>query len=312
VAAHVLRPPALRRRRRRREALTGYAFVAPALVLFAVMGLYTIGYGLALSFARWNGFTPTWSWVGFGNYLDLLYRDPVYAPLVRGAALNTLAVMIAVPLLIVLISFPLAYTLNRIRLLRTTFRTIFFLPFVTAGIAVFYAWTYVLEPNGSLNFILRHLGLGTLSQPQGFLGNPSTALPTLIAVMAWGAIPVGIVLYLTGLQAIDGTVLDAAQIDGAGSFRTMTAIIWPLLRPITAAVVMLNVRDALQSFQVFLIMTNGGPGTDTTVLGLESYKLAFAANLGQTLGLASALGWILFVVALLLAAVNLRLLRSRA
>ncbi len=311
MAAHVLRPPALRRRRRLKEAFTGYAFVAPALVLFAVMGLYTIGYGLALSFARWNGFTPTWSWVGFGNYLDLLYRDPVYAPLVRGAALNTLAVMIAVPLLIVLISFPLAYTLNRIRLLRTTFRTIFFLPFVTAGIAVFYAWTYVLEPNGSLNFILRHLGLGTLSQPQGFLGNPSTALPTLIVVMAWGAIPVGIVLYLTGLQAIDGTVLDAAQIDGADAFRTMTAIIWPLLRPITAAVVMLNVRDALQSFQVFLIMTNGGPGTDTTVLGLESYKLAFAANLGQTLGLASALGWILFVVALLLAAVNLRLLRSR-
>ena len=313
MAAHVLRPPtpALRGRRRLKEAITGYAFVAPALVLFAVMGLYTIGYGLALSFARWNGFTPTWSWVGFGNYLDLLYRDPVYAPLVRGAALNTLAVMIAVPLLIVLISFPLAYTLNRIRLLRTTFRTIFFLPFVTAGIAVFYAWTYVLEPNGSLNFILRHLGLGTLSQPQGFLGNPSTALPTLIVVMAWGAIPVGIVLYLTGLQAIDGTVLDAAQIDGANAFRTMTAIIWPLLRPITAAVVMLNVRDALQSFQVFLIMTNGGPGTDTTVLGLESYKLAFDANLGQTLGLASALGWILFVVALLLAAVNLRLLRSR-
>jgi ABC-type sugar transport system permease subunit len=92
----------------------------------------------------------------------------------------------------------------------------------------------------------------------------------------------------------------------------MTAIIWPLLRPITAAVVMLNVRDALQSFQIFLIMTNGGPGSDTTVLGLESYKLAFASNLGATLGLASALGWILFVVALLLAALNLRVLRRRA
>lgn len=298
--------------RKLRTALTGYAFIAPALVLFAVMGVYTIGYGLALSFARWNGFTPTWSWVGFGNYLDLLYRDPVYAPLVRGAALNTLSVMIAVPVLTVLISFPLAVTMNRIRTLRTTFRTIFFLPYVTAGIAVFYAWTYVLQPDGSLNFILSHLGLGTLTQPQGFLGNPSTALPTLIVVQSWGAIPIGILLYLTGLQGIDNTVLDAAQIDGAGTTRTMTAIIWPLLRPITAAVVMLNVRDALQGFQIFLIMTNGGPGTDTTVLGLESYTLAFNANLGPTLGLASALGWILFVVALLLAAANLRLLRSRA
>ncbi|HJP78660.1 MAG TPA: sugar ABC transporter permease [Pseudonocardiaceae bacterium] len=312
MATHALRPPALARRRRLREALTGYAFVAPALALFALMGLYTIGYGLSLSFARWNGFTPTWSWVGFGNYLDLLYRDPVYAPLVRNAALNTLAVMIGVPLITTAISFPLAVTLNRIRSLRTTFRIIFFLPYVTAGIAVFYAWTYVLQPDGSLNFILSHLGLGTLTQPQGFLGNPATALPTLIVVQSWGAIPVGILLYLTGLQGIDGTVLEAARIDGAGTLRTMTAVIWPLLRPITAAVIMLNVRDALQGFQIFLIMTNGGPGTDTTVLGLETYKLAFAGNLGPTLGLASALGWILFVVALLLAAINLRVLRSRA
>ncbi|HEX3786077.1 MAG TPA: sugar ABC transporter permease [Pseudonocardiaceae bacterium] len=306
-----LAPARLGRRRRVREALTGYAFVLPALVLFGVMGLYTIGYGLALSFARWNGFTPTWSWVGFGNYLDLLYRDPVYAPLVRNAALCTLAVMIAVPIITVVIGFPLAVALNRIRTMRTTFRTIFFLPYVTAGIAVFYAWTYVLQPDGSLNFILSHLGLGTLTQPQGFLGNPSTALPTLIVVMSWSAVPVAIILYLTGLQSIEPAVLDAARVDGASNTRTMTAIIWPLLRPITAAVVMLNLRDALQGFQIFLVMTNGGPGTDTTVLGLEAYKLAFDSNLGPTLGLASALGWILFVVALLLAMLNLRVLRSR-
>jgi multiple sugar transport system permease protein len=300
------------RGRRLREALTGYAFVFPAVALFALMGIYTIGYGLALSFARWNGFSPQWTWVGFGNYLDLLFRDPIYAPVVRSAALRTLAVMIAVPALTVAVGFPLAVALNRIRTLRSTFRTVFFLPYVTAGIAVFYAWTYVLQPDGSLNFILSHLGLGTLTQPQGFLGNPATALPTLIVVMSWSAIPVAMILYLTGLQSIDSAVLDAARVDGAGNTRTMTAIIWPLLRPITAAVVMLNMRDALQGFQIFLVMTNGGPGGHTIVLGLESYNLAFFSGLGQTLGLASALGWILFVVALLLAAINLRVLRSRA
>lgn len=276
------------------------------------MGIYTIGYGLALSFARWNGFSPQWTWVGFGNYLDLLYRDPIYAPIVRSAALRTLAVMIAVPALTVAVGFPLAVALNRIRGLRATFRTVFFLPYVTAGIAVFYAWTYVLQPDGSLNFILSHLGLGSLTQPQGFLGNPATALPTLIVVMSWSAIPVAMLLYLSGLQSIDSAVLDAARADGAGQFRTMTAIIWPLLRPITAAVVLLNMRDALQGFQIFLVMTNGGPGGHTIVLGLESYNLAFFSGLGPTLGLASALGWLLFVAALLLAALNLRLLRSRA
>jgi multiple sugar transport system permease protein len=298
-------------RRRLREALTGYAFLLPAVALFAVMGVYTIGYGLLLSLARWNGFTPHWTWVGTANYLDLLYRDPTIAPIVRSAALRTLVVMIAVPALAVAVGFPLAVLLNRITRLRAAFRTVYFLPYITAGIAVYYAWTYILQPDGSLNYLLNHLGLGSLSQPQGFLGNPATALPTLIVVMSWSAIPVAMLLYLTGLQAVDSSVLDAAAIDGAGGLRTMTAVIWPLLRPITAAVVMLNMRDALQGFQIFLVMTNGGPGGHTTVLGLESYNLAFVNALKPTLGLASALGWLLFVAALLLSALNVRVLRSR-
>lgn len=298
-------------RRRLREALTGYAFLLPAVALFAVMGVYTIFYGLTLSFARWNGFTPTWHWIGFGNYLDLLYRDPVVSPVIRSAAWRTLVVMVAVPALAVVIGLPLAVLLNRATRLKALFRTVFFLPYVTAGIAVYYAWSFVLEPDGSINFVLRHLGLGTLAQPQGFLGNPDTALPTLILVMAWSAVPVAMLLYLTGLQAIDREVLDAAAIDGAGSLRTMTAVVWPLLRPITAAVIMLNMRDALQGFQIFLVMTNGGPAGHTTVLGLESYNLAFVNALKPTLGLSSALGWLLFVAALVLSAVNVKVLRSR-
>ena len=90
-----------RRRGRLREALTGYAFVLPALLLFGVWGVYTVGYGLLLSLARWNGFSPQWIWVGLDNYADLLYRDPTWAPEVRDAAAHTAAVMIAVPLLTV-------------------------------------------------------------------------------------------------------------------------------------------------------------------------------------------------------------------
>jgi multiple sugar transport system permease protein/raffinose/stachyose/melibiose transport system permease protein len=296
---------------RGRQALTGYVFVLPAVALFAVMGVYTVGYGLALSFARWNGFTPHWTWVGVGNYLDLIYRDPAIAPIVRGAAVRTVVVMIAQPVLTVLISFPLAVALNRITVLRAAFRTVFFLPQVTAGIALYYAWSYALQPDGSVNFILRHLGLGTIAQPQGWLGNPATALPTLVVVAVFSAVPVAMLLYLTGLQSIDQSVIDAARVDGAGGLRTMISITWPLLLPITGAVVVLNLRDALQGFQIFLLMTNGGPGGHTLVLGLESYNLAFFSGFKPTLGLSSAIGWILFVLALLLAAVNLRALRSR-
>jgi ABC-type sugar transport system permease subunit len=287
--------------RHRAEAAWGLAFVAPALVLFAVMGVYTIGYGFSLSFATWNGFAPTWDWVGLGNYADLLWRSPVYAPQVHHAALNTLWVMIAVPLLTVLVGFPLALLLNSVRRLRTVLRSVYFLPYVTAGIAVYFAWQYVLQP-----------GLGSLQQPQGFLGNPSTALPSLIVITIWSAVPVAMLLYLAGLQSIDASLIEAAQIDGAGWWRISRSVLWPLLKPLTAVIVLLNLRDSLQNFQTFLIITNGGPGDHTNVLGLEAYRLAFLKQLAPTLGLASALGWLLFIAALVLATVNQRVLRRVA
>ncbi|WP_232792534.1 carbohydrate ABC transporter permease [Actinacidiphila yeochonensis] len=304
--------PATRTARRRgHEALSGYLFVAPAVVLFAVMGLYTVGYGLVLSFAQWNGFAPNWDWVGLQNYKDLLWANPEYAPEVRDAALHTLWVMIAVPLLTVAVSFPLAVLLNSARRMQPLLRSIYFVPYVTSGIAVFFAWQYILQPDGAINVLLKSVGLGSLSQPQGWLGNPHTALPTMIAVTVWGAVPVGMLMYLTGLQSVDRSVLEAAQLDGAGWWRTNASVVWPLVRPITSIVVLLNLRDSLQGFQTFLVMTNGGPGNHTNVLGLEAYRLAFLKQLAPTLGLASALGWLLFAAALVLALINLRVLRSR-
>lgn len=295
---------------RRGERAWGYAFIAPAVILFAVMGVYTIGYGLALSGARWNGFTPTWQWVGLANYVDLLWRSPTYAPIVRRAGLNTLWVMLAVPVLTVAVSYPLAILLNSVTRFKTILRSVFFLPYVTAGIAVYFAWQYILQPDGAINFLLKSLGLGSLAQPQGFLGNPATALPTLIVVTVWSAVPVSMLLYLTGLQSIDSSLMEAAQIDGAGWWRSNFSIVWPLLKPTTAVIVLLNLRDSLQGFQTFLIMTNGGPGNHTNVLGLEAYRLAFLSDLAPTLGLSSALGWLLFLAALVLAIVNQRVMRS--
>jgi ABC-type sugar transport system permease subunit len=297
--------------RRGYEALSGYLFVAPAVILFAVMGLYTVGYGFLLSFATWNGFAPHWTWVGVQNYKDLLWQNPAYAPRLHHAAIHTLYVMIAVPLLTVLVSFPLAVLLNSAKRMQGLLRSVYFIPYVTSGIAVFFAWQYILQPDGAINTVLSSLGMGSLAQPQGWLGNPNTALGTMIVVTVWGSVPVAMLLYLTGLQGIDRSVLEAAQLDGAGWWRTNVSVVWPLVKPITSIVVLLNLRDSLQGFQTFLVMTNGGPGDHTNVLGLEAYRLAFLKDLAPTLGLASALGWILFAAALVIALINLRVMRSK-
>ncbi|MFI6761785.1 carbohydrate ABC transporter permease [Micromonospora sp. NPDC050417] len=303
------RPPR-RRRSARRQWLTGYAFIAPAVLLFLVMGLYTVGYSVTLSFAKWNGFTPDWEWVGLDNYRDLLYADPSLAPELRAAALHTAIAMIAVPLGTVAVALPLAVLLNRIQRLRGLLRSIYFLPYVTTGIAVYYAWRYVLEPDGAVNLLLRSTGLGSLARPQGWLADPDTALGTLIVIIIWGSVPVAMLLYLAGLQAIDPHLIEAAQLDGAGGVRVVRHITWPLLVPITAAITLLGIRDTMQGFQIFLLMTNGGPGGHTDVLGLQAYQLAFFQGLSPTLGVASALGWMIFLAALLLTVVNARLLRS--
>lgn len=296
-------------RRPRRRKLIGLLFVAPAVILFAVYGLYTVVYGFLLSFARWNGFSPDWTWVGLQNFVDLFGGNRLVSPTILQAGGNTLVVMVALPIAVVVIGLILALLLNSITRLRALLRTIYFIPYVTAGIAVYYAWRFMYQPDGGVNAVLRAFGLGALAQPDGFLGSPDTALLAVTIVMIWGSVPIAVLLFLTGLQTIDDSIIEAANMDGAGKTRTAWSVILPLLNPITALVIIIMLREALQNFQLFLLMTNGGPVNSTNTLGLQTYSFAFGAS--SDLGYASALGWTLAVIAVILAVINLRILRSR-
>ncbi|WP_308315336.1 sugar ABC transporter permease [Streptomyces sp. ISL-100] len=294
----------------RREALTGYLFVAPAVLLFAVLGLYTIGYGLALSVHEWNGITPTWTWAGLDNFRDLLWAVPSLADSTKNALGRTLAVMVGAAVPTVLISLALALALNSVGRIRGFLQTLYFLPYVTTGIAVFYAWRFILLPDGALNSVLETVGLDFLVEPEGFLGNPETALWTTTGVLVWGMVPLGVLLYLSALQSIDDAVLEAARLDGASAWKIATRIVWPMLRPTTALLVVLVLRGVLQEFQIFLLMTNGGPLDRTTTLPLLAYNYAFGRD-AVYYGYASALGWLLFLFSVALAALTFVVLRRR-
>lgn len=297
------------RRLIRRRAI-GLLFVLPAAVLFAVFGVYTIIYGLLLSLARWNGFSPTWTFVGIDNFVDIFGGNHLVSDEVTQAGWNTLTVMVLLPVTVVVIGLVLALMLNSVPRLRSFLRTVYFIPFVTAGIAVYYAWRFIYEPDGALNAVLFAIGLDAIAQPEGFLGSVDSALVAVTAVLIWSNVPIAMLLYLTGLQTVPDSIVEAARVDGAGRARIAWSILLPLLNPITALIIIIQLREALQNFQLFLLMTNGGPVNATNTLGLQTYKFAF----GQTydLGYASALGWALAIAAILLAAVNLRILRNRA
>jgi multiple sugar transport system permease protein len=295
-------------RRPRRGWWVGLVFVAPALILFAIFGVYTVVFGFLLSFARWNGFSD-WDWTGLGNYIALLGGNPLVSPTVVQAALNTLVGMIVLPIVVVVLGLVLAVLLNSIRRLRGFLRTVYFVPFVTTGIAVYYAWRFMYQPDGVVNAILNGLGLHVLSQPNGFIGNTATSLGAVIAVQVWSNVPIAMLLFLTGLQTIPESVVEAARVDGASALRTTWSVVLPLLNPVTALVIIIQLREALQNFQLYLLMTNGGPVNSSNTLGLQTYTFAFGASPDE--GYASALGWLLAIVAIILAVVNLRVLRSR-
>lgn len=313
---------ALKRRRTLRQTLkanSGFLFILPALLIFLVFGLYTVIYSIALSFFRWNGFgvfsilppaceLPACAFVGLENFAEFLYANPTQSQFFWKALQNNLLIAVFVTLGTIMIALPLAMALNRAVRAQTFYRTLMLLPMVTAGIAVYYVWSFIYQPNGLLNEIFKSVGLTSLQARQGWLGQPNTALLSLMIVMIWSAVPSAMILYLAGLQTIDRELYEAARIDGATAWQTIWRITWPLLRPITVIIVITSINGALQGYEMVYLMTNGGPAGHTMVVGLQIFNFGFGDQ--RQLGMASALSWTLFVLAFAVALLNLRFFRT--
>lgn len=298
----------------------GFLFILPALLLFLIFGLYTVVFAIALSFFRWNGFgnfsilppacdLPECAFVGLRNFQDFLYANPTQSQFFWRALQNNITMAVVVTAGTILIALPLALALNRAVRGQTIYRTMMLLPMVTAGIAVFYVWSFIYEPDGALNGILEAVGLGVLRARQGWLGQTNTALGALMAVMIWGSVPFAMILYLAGLQTISKDLFDAAAIDGANAWQVVWKIVWPLLRPITVIIVITSFNGSIQGYEQVYLMTNGGPAGHTEVVGLQIFNYGFGDQ--RQLGMASAMSWTLFVMAFIVAIINLRFFRDQ-
>jgi len=300
---------------------SGFLFVFPAVLIFLVFGLYTIIYSFVLSFFRWKGssifslFPPTCeapgcAFWGLQNYKDFLYADAGVAKLFWMAMENNLVVALVVPAATIMISLLIAIALDRAGRAIPLFRTLMMLPMVTSGIAVYFAWSSIYLSDGPLNAMLKAAGLGFLSAPHGWLGTANTALPALMVVMIWSSVPLAVILYLAGLQTIDRELYEAATIDGANSWHMLRFITWPLLRPVTFIILIFAINSAFQGFDLPLLMTKGGPANHTQVVGLRIFSFGFGDDL--QLGIASAMGWVLFLLVFVISLINLRVFRPAA
>jgi multiple sugar transport system permease protein len=293
------------------KALRAYAFVSPAILALLLFTAGPFLFTLWVSAHKWNMITPVSQtpFIGLENYRYLLTKDAVF----RRALRNTFVFTICGVGINTVLGLLGALLLNTRLRARVFWRTLFFLPIVTAPLALGMMWTALLGKNyGLINNLLGLLGM----RPQPFLSSPDQALACIIGVAVYQYVGYYVVIYLAGLQGIPGEYYDAAAVDGANWWQTFWQITLPLLRPVLLFIIVTNSIGALQVFDIVFAATTGlagetsggGPAGSTMVVVLHMYNNAFKFfHMGRATAMALMLFGIIFVITL----IQLRLLRER-
>ncbi len=272
-------------------------YVAPAFVLFAAFILFPILSNIGASLVGAHG-RP-----GFANYA-VAAQDPVF-----WTALENSLIWVAVSLILeIAAGFALAVLIELyLARGRAIFRTLLFLPMVITPSVIALVFTTLYAPDYGLLFGLFNW-LGLADSFPALLGTPSTATLAIIVVNVWQWSGFFVLMYCVGIAAIDRALLDAAEIDGARGLGRIRHIIWPLCRGTTVSLVVLGTIQALQQFPLIYLMTEGGPANASQTLATYIFQTGFSEN---EMPYASAIAVVLFVLALVLVAVEYGLAGAR-
>jgi multiple sugar transport system permease protein len=289
---------------RLRPHLTGWAFALPFLVIFLVFLAIPIVASFALSFTSF-GIANIRDWfsadvVGFDNYTQL-FDDERFLKAARNTAVF---VVFGVPLTLAL-GLLAAVGLNQgIGRIQAFFRVGYYLPVVTSIVAIAVIWRYLLHPDyGVVNAVLGQIGI----EGPNWLGQRSTALPSIVALGVWRNLGFDMVIFLAALQGINPTLYEAARVDGARPHQIFFRITLPLLRPTILFLAVITSAGYLQLFEEPFVMTGGGPLDSTLSVAMYVYEQGFDF---LNLGYASAVAYALFVAIVVLAFIQFRLLRT--
>ncbi len=268
----------------RQENLVGYLFIAPWLIGFFAFTLIPVFASLFLAFTNYDILTaPTWA--GWANFQRMFFVDPRFWKAVEA---TFSFVFIAVPLRLVF-AMAVAMLLNTWRKGVSVYRAIYYAPSVVGGsVAVAVMWRQIFGSEGVVNSLAALFGV----QPTVWLGNPETAIWTLIILAVW-QFGSPMLIFLAGLRQIPTELYEAAEIDGAGAWSKFVVITLPMLSP----VILFNlVMQTITGFMVFtqaFIVTSGGPLDSTLFYSLYLYTRAFS---DFQMGYASAMAWVLLLI----------------
>lgn len=286
------------------ETIAGILFLLPNFIGFISFTFFPILISLLLSFFNCNLLQTqnilSWDFIGFENFKNLLgfYKDGADLrandPEFWRFLWNTAFLMLKIPVTMAL-SLCIAVLINRPVRGRTFFRTIYFLPTICTGTALYMLWRWIFNADfGFLNLLIEKISQGGIAGPK-WLANPNWTKPSFVFMNIWvetGGI--NMLIYLAAIQSIPHEYYEAGSLDGAGPWQKFRHITLPLLGPATFFILIINLINGFQEgFQQAHIMTQGGPAGSTTMLSYYIYNQAYVWN---HMGYASAISWVLFLI----------------
>lgn len=286
-----------------KRVVWAWAFLSVPLIFYVVIRFWPTLDAFWVSFHSWR-LVGEQRFVGLANYAKL-WSDPVFWKVFRNTFLY---LAIGAPISLIL-SFTVAYYLDRVRFMHGFIRALYFLPFLTTAAAMAWVWRWFYQPVpiGVINNAITSFGLPQIS----FLNSTTNALPAILATAVWHGLGFQVIIFLAGLRAIPQTYYEAARIDGVSEWTVLREITIPLLKPTIIFLVVFSSIGFLRIFdQVYNMTTNdpGGPLNATKPLVLFIYETAFRS---YELGYAAAQTVVLFLVLLAISLLQLRLLRDR-
>ncbi len=295
MQAGVAQAPQRRSKAADREARWGWFFIGPWIVGFVIFTLGPVIASLGLSFTDYELITAP-RWIGPKNYVDLFTNDRRFLVSLYNTAYY---VVFSVPLGIIF-AFTLSLLLNVKLRGMNVYRTVFYLPAVTSGVAVSLLWIWLFNPQfGLINYLLRQIGLPA----PGWLADPAWSKPAFIVMSLWGVGGTA-VIFLAGLQGVPRSLYEAAEIDGANTLQRFWNITVPMMTPVIFFNLIMGIIGSFQVFTQAYVMTGGGPQDSTLFYVLYLFRQGF----GQLrMGYASAMAWILFIIILVLTLIQFRM-----
>jgi multiple sugar transport system permease protein len=274
----------------------GFLFVIPAVIILVLMMLMPLFRTALFAFSKVTLPAFSTEFIGTANFKKIFAMEEFPAVIK-----NTLVWIVGTVLLRVLLGFSAALIMDGETKAVRGMRVVALLPWTIPSIVAANSWRWMLRTDfGLVNGLLENIGLGMLASP--WLIDAKTALPTVLVAYTWAGFPFVMMMFLAGLQTIPGELYESGAMDGANRLQQFIYITIPSLRSVIIMVVVLEVISAINAFDLLFVLTGGGPGTSSEILGLTIYRLGFSrfdfagASAASTLLIIMALLCFLFYV----------------